>query len=250
MAGFAAKGTGYLNRIVDGVKQGRVKIPGVTKVAFKPESERKELLSREKDTDGQVLGTLTQGKPTGIDIDFNVLDGLSLAIALMGSIEALVVAGGTATDEAVTAVVDTYIDLASQNITAASVVVQDATDIITYAEGSDYEVNYALGWIKPISGGAISANDVLHIDYAHGAISGQRINGSTDVEVRGEFTLDGQNLESGKDVTVVIDEVVLASSGEVDFMADDFAGVQLSGSMITQQGKTAPYIIDFEKTYS
>lgn len=250
MAGVLASGTLYLNRIINGVKQGRVKVPGVATFGISPKSDKKEATSKDKGKYGQVVASVLLPQPTEFKVSITDVDGPALAMALMGDLSTLAVGGGTVTDEVVTAKLDVYVDLANKNITAASVVVQDVTDVTTYVEGTDYEVNYAMGWIKPISGGGISADDVLHIDYAHGAISGQTINGSTLAEVRGEFILDGQNLADGKDITVTVDEGVVATDGEVDFMSDDFVELSMAGTMVTQTGKAQPYVVELGKTLS
>jgi hypothetical protein len=250
MSGLIAEGTLYLDRIVGGVKQGRVKIPGLTSFKISPKSDKKEATSKDKGKYGQVTATVLLQQPTEFAVTISEVDGEALAMALMGELSTLSVGGGTVTDEAVTTKLGKYVDLAQKNITAASVVVQDVTDVTTYVEGTDFEINYALGYINVLSAGSISDTDVLHIDYAHGAIAGQTINGSTLSEVRGEFTLDGKNLASGKELTIVVDEGVVATDGEVDFMSDDFVELAMTGSMITQSGKGQPYVVEYEKTLS
>jgi len=250
MAGVIAEGTLYLNRKVDGVKQGRKKIPGLARFSISPQSEKKEAKSKDKGKYGQVVAAVLLAQPTELAITITDVDGPALAIALMGDLEELNVGGGSVTDEAVTAKLDSYLDLAQKNITAASVSVQDVTDTTTYVEGTDFEVNYAMGWIKPLSGGDISADDVLHIDYDHGAISAQRIKGSTRAEVRGEMILDGRNLADGKPLTIIVDEGIVATDGEVDFMSDEFVELAMGGTMATVEGQDQPYIVDYGQTLS
>jgi hypothetical protein len=187
---------------------------------------------------------------TLLSLTINEVDGPALGMALMGEVNTLNVAGGTVTDENVTAKLGVFVDLAQRNLTGASVVVQDDTDTTTYIEGTDYEINYALGWIQALPGGAISADQVLHVDYAHGAISGQTIDGSTLTEIRGELVLDGRNLADGKELVIKVDEAILASDSEVDFMSDDFVELELSGNMKTLAGKTKPYTVDYGITRS
>jgi len=250
MAGVIAEGTMYLNRIVDGVAQGRVKVPGLARFSVSPQSEKKEAKSKDKGKYGQVVAAVLLPQPTELGITITDVDGPALAMALMGDLETLSVSGGTVTDEVVTAKLGQYLDLAQKNITAATVVVQDVTDTTTYDEGVDYEINYAMGWIMPLAGGDISADDVLHIDYDHGAIAGQRIKGSTRAEVRGEMVLDGRNLADGKPLTVVVHEGIVATDGEVDFMSDDFVELAMGGTMATPDGKNEPYYVDYGQTLS
>jgi hypothetical protein len=64
----------------------------------------------------------------------------------------------------------------------SSVVVKDATDTTTYVEGTDYDVDYALGKIRAITGGNISATDDLVVDFTYGATVYQPVSklGSVD----------------------------------------------------------------------
>lgn len=250
MAGVIAEGTLYLNRKVDGAAQGRVKVPGLARFSISPQSEKKEAKSKDKGKYGQVVASVLLQQPTELGITITDVDGPALAMALMGDLESLDVSGGSVTDENVTAKLDQYIDLAQKNITAGSIDVQDATDTTTYVEGTDFEINYAMGWIKPLSGGSISADDVLHVDYDHGAISGQRIKGSTRAEVRGEMILDGRNLADGKPLTITVYEGVVATDGEVDFMSDDFVELAMGGTMVTPDGENEPYYVDYGQTLS
>jgi hypothetical protein len=250
MAGFLASGTLYLNRKVNGVYQGRVQLPGVATFKISPKTEKKEAKSKDKGKYGQVVASVLLPQPTEFGITIADVDGEALAMALMGNLLVLSVGAGTVTAESVTAKLDKYLDLAQRNIVGASVVVQDSTDTTTYVEGTDYEINYAMGFIKPLSTGSIAGDDVLHIAYGHGAIAGQSINGSTLAEVRGEFMLDGQNLADGKDITVIVDEGVVATDGEVDFMSDDFVELSLAGTMVTLAGKAQPYVVEVNKELS
>lgn len=69
-------------------------------------------------------------------------------------------------DEAVTiTVLDTFYSLANGFVQDNTVIVQDVTDTITYTEDTDYEIDYEDGEIKGLTGGAISATDVVHVDY-------------------------------------------------------------------------------------
>lgn len=250
MAGFLASGTLYLNRIVNGAKQGRVQVPGVATFSISPKADKKEATSKDKGKYGQVVASVLLPQPTEFKISITDVDGPALAMALMGDLSTLSVGAGTVTDEQVTSAHNKYVDLAKKNITAASVALTSSPTGTTYTEGTDFEINYAMGWLKVLSTGSIPDSTALLIDYSHGAISGQKINGSTLAEVRGEFILDGQNLADGKDLTVYVDEGVVATDGEVDFMSDDFVELSLAGTMVTQAGKSQPYVVELGKTLS
>ena len=53
--------------------------------------------------------------------------------------------------------------------------------------------------------------------------------------------LDGVNLVNGKDVEGEVWEVQLKPDSPVDFLADDFNSLELSGTPKTPAGKSAPF---------
>ena len=250
MAGLIVEGTFYLNRDIDGVKQGIKQIPGLTKFELAPESEVKEQKTKDKGKYGQLVASVGLPSKTGLKVTISDITGEALAFALMGTLTALSVGGGSVTDEDITSKLGSYIELANKNITAASVVVTSNPAGTTYTEGTDYTVNYSLGLIEFLTAGSIPDATSVLVDYDHGAIAGNKIEGSTSYEVRGELMLDGRNLATGKAMQVFVDEALLVTDGSVDLMSDDFVELSMDGRMITQSGKTSPYEVRHEVTES
>ena len=241
MSGVLAEGTLYFDQLVGGVAQGRVKWPGVAKLAIKPNSELIEQISKDKGQYGQITGSAAINKPAEFSLTIADLTGSALAMALQGADAAYSQGGGTVTDEAVTAKLGKFIDLSKQNITAASVVVTNSGDTVTYVEGTDYNVNYAMGWLEILESGSITADEALLVDFAHGAISGTKVKGGTVPSVKGKLELDGNNLFDGTPLSVTIWEVTLTADGEVDFMSDQPIELAMKGKMVTPAGKDAPF---------
>ncbi len=250
MAGLKAEATLYLNRKVNGVKQGWELVPGLAKCEIAPESEVIELLSKDKGKYGQVIASVGLPSKTNLKISLSEITGKALGFALMGTVSDLNVGGGSVTDEDITSKLGRFVELANKNITASSVVVTSNPAGTTYVEGTDYNVNYALGMIEFLSSGNIPDATSVLVDYSHGAITGDKIEGSTSYEVRGAMKLDGRNMASGKALQIEIDEALMVTDGEVDFMSDDFVTLDMTGRMITQTGKTSPYTVKYEVTES
>lgn len=245
MSGFIGSGDLYIDRLSDlGASTGLIEIGNAIKFAITEATDLKERKSKGRDTYGQTLDTAQIKKPAAIAISLDDLNKENLAIALLGDLETINEGAGSVTDEAVTAIAGKFADLAKRNITAASVVVQDVTDTTTYIEGTDYEIHYRLGKLKALAGGAIADAAVLHVDYDHGAVSGSRIQGSARPTIRARLILDGKNFADGRAVQVEVDEATLTPSGEVDFLADDWTSLQLTGSLKTLTGKSSPYTVD------
>jgi hypothetical protein len=165
----------------------------------------------------------------------------NLALAFMGIVSAYTQAASTATDETVTSAFDRYVDLAQRNVSA--VVVQDSTKVTTYVDGTDYEVNTRLGMIKALSTGSITDAQALLVSYSYGAIAGNQVQGGAEPLIRGAFRLDGRNFANDSLVIVDVWEATLAPSSEFDFLADDFAPIEMSGSMTTPSGQNEPYVV-------
>lgn len=245
MSGFLGGGNLFVDRLDEqGASTGLIEIGNATKMAISETTELKERISKGRDTYGQTLDTAQIKKPATISIVLDDINRDNLAIALLGNQETINEGAGSVTDENVVAIEGKWAGLAKRNITAASVVVQDATDTTNYTEGTDYEIHYRLGKLKALAGGAITDGQTLHVDYDHAAVSGTRIQGSARPTVRARLFLDGKNFIGGASVQVTVDEAVLTPSSEVDFLADNYTTVQLSGSLRTLPGKSSPYTVD------
>jgi hypothetical protein len=105
--------------------------------------------------------------------------------------------GAISADEVVTiAALDTWYSLANKRITPGTLVVKNEAEDTTYDYGSDYVVDYANGRIKALTGGDITAADVLHLTaYSYTAI---RKGENVGIE-RGKLTLASKTLEIAAD---------------------------------------------------
>lgn len=250
MSGVLAEGTLYFKQLVAGVAQGRVKWPGVAKLSIKTNSELIEQISKDKGQYGQITGSAAINKPAEFSLTITNLTGSALAMALQGTEAAYSQAGGSVTDEVVVAKLDKFVDLSKKNITGSSVVVTNSGATVTYVEGTDYTVNYAMGWLQPLSSGSIAANESLKVDFAYGAISGTKVKGGTLASVKGMLEFDGNNLFDGTPLSVTVWEVTLTADGEVDFMSDKPIELSMRGKMVTPVGKDAPYEVVIGQTFS
>ena len=115
---------------------------------------------------------------------------------------------------------------------------------IEKTKDTDYRVNYRIGLLEILASGGIVDGDVLKVTYDSNAISGYTINGSVQPTIKAKLMLDGKNFADGKAVIVRVDEAVLTPGGEVDFLATDWTTMELSGTLKTLTGQTAPYTVE------
>lgn len=219
-----------------------------TKFEIKPNTELKEMSSRGRTTYGQVIESVPLPKPAEFTLTLAEVNRESLTMALFGTATTVNQGSGTVTDEVIAAKLDKWVQLANQNVTTAGFVVTDTTAATTYVLGTDYEVNYTLGMIRIKSGRGIAADASLKVDYGYSAISGTKIAGATQTQVRARLKLDGVNFADQLPVIAEIWEAVLASDTAFDFMADDFAEITLKGKLKTPVGKTEPFVVELRTT--
>jgi len=94
------------------------------------------------------------------------------------------------TDEAITLVNGSWVDMANKNIVPGTFVLTDDSGTPTYTEGTDFVVDYELGKIKMISDATISTNLAVEADYTYHAT---RKGEGAEIE-RGKMTLSYQTV--------------------------------------------------------
>lgn len=215
-----------------------------SKFSIKPNSELKEMTSRGRSSYGQVIESVPLPQPADFEITFSEVNKESLAMALFGTPSDLTQGSGTVTDEVVTmtaAKMDKWLQLTKQNLTEAGFVVTNSAASVTYAEDTDYVVNRRLGMFKVLSTGTIASTGDIKVDFGYSAISGTKIAGATQSQVRAKFKLDGINFADQLPVIVDVFEGVLTPEGAFDFLQSEFAEVPLTGRLKTPAGKTEPF---------
>lgn len=214
------------------------------KFEIKPNVELKELVSKGRSTYGQVIESVPIPKPADLSVELREVNKQALAIALLGTTVALTQAAATVIDEVVTAKLDYWKQLSKVRINANTVVVTNSAATVTYVEGTDYIVNYNLGWIKALSApGTITEAQSLKVDFACLLVSGTEIRGATQTSVRAKFKLDGVNYADDLPCIVTVHEAIIAADSAFDFLGDDFNTVSLPGRMKTPAGFITPFTV-------
>jgi len=249
MSGFLGSGDLYYNRVVSGVSQGWLRFGNATKFEIKENATIKERKSRGKSDYGQIKDSVGLKDAAEIAISLDDLDKDNLALAFLGDVSTIAVTGASATAEPQTAQEGKSLRLVYGKVSA--VVVKDVTDTTTYVLGTDYNILSAtLGLIEIIAGAAISSGDVLHINYTHATVAGDRVKGGTSPSVKVALLLDGENFADQSESQVNVWEAVLTPQTGVDFLAEDYAVLELNGTLNTPTGKTSAYEVDTSIVYT
>jgi hypothetical protein len=213
-----------------------------TKFEVKPNVELKEMSSRGRETYGQVIESVALPQPADFTLELPEVNKESLSIALLGSESSINQGGGTWSDvNVVIPAKGTWIDLGKQNVTVAGFMVKNAAGTVTYVQGTDYELNYRMGWLKILPGSAIADGATVSVSGAYGAVGGTLIRGATNSQIRAKFRLDGVNFADQLPVIVDVWEAIISADSAFDFLSSDFASISLPGRLKTPAGKSEPF---------
>ncbi|MDK1288492.1 hypothetical protein [Pseudoalteromonas umbrosa] len=214
-----------------------------TKLAIKAEAEAKPRTSTKKADYGQALDDVKIPKPTTINWAFDDQPAELIAMVLMGEVITINDASGTITDKPLTLPAEhKWTEIGHKNLAEAGLVVKQSTTPIEL--GTDFEVNYALGLIRALPGGAVDAGGSITVSAQYNARSGKRIKGAVNSNTRLRLFGEGTNLANGKDVQFEVFDTSMSPSSEMDLASTDFVGGELEGTAKVVPGKPAPFVVD------
>lgn len=244
--GFLGGGDLYVDRYdpSTGQKIGRMGPYEVVKFEIKSNAEIKEWPSKGRSTYGQVVESVALNKPSDFSVTFGEVDREGLTLALLGTQEVINQGAGAITDEATTAKLGKWVSLSKSNIVTAGLVFKNQAGAVTYVLGTDYEFNYRLGMYRALPGGAITEAQPLKATATYNAITGAKIRGGTQAQVRAEFILDGINFADQAAVIVTAYEGVVSPDTAFDFLSDNFGQIPLKGRLKTPSGKQEPFVVE------
>ncbi len=261
---FVFSGDLYIDRLTDaGVSTGYLDVSNATQMSIGETTDIKTQLSKMRATRGQVLATVATKKPATLKLTLDQIDRDKLAMALLGTVSTITQTADEATGETaavVTLIPGAWVQLPPRSIIADDTGAQISVAPMTVGYGADpdatptpiaatpipqedLEFNLRLGLVKYI-GDTLTEPTETTFTYFYSAYTGSLISGSTTPTIKAKLKLDGINVVDGTAVTVTIDEATLTPSKEVDFLADDFAVLEMTGEMRTLTNKTSPYTVD------
>lgn len=221
------------NRRIPGA--GFVDMGNTIELKIKTETETKERVSKRKDSYGKPLDSVVIPKPTSISYASDTFDRANLALALMGTDSTLTQSEEQVSDEPVAiGKKGQWYPLKNRNIKEVSVKNKSNAPV----DATAYEVNADLGMIL-IKEGASTVNDdeQIKVTYTKVESKGFAIAAGTVSDYDLEIIIDGVNRVTGKKGSLHIPSAVVASDGEIDWFADDFAKAAFSGKLVKLEGQ-------------
>lgn len=152
---FLGAGDIYIDRLVDGVKQGRVGPIEANKLSIQPNVEKKESTSKGRYTYGQVNESVNLPQPAELKLELKEATGDILTMAFLGTSAAYSQAAGSLVDQAVVAKKGAWADIGKKNL-ATSIVVEGpgATRTGTYAADAGRTGNFTASAVTAANGTA------------------------------------------------------------------------------------------------
>lgn len=244
MAGFLGSGDLYYNRVVNGVSEGWYRFGNATRFEIQENAEIRERISRQGATYGQVLDSVAIKQPAEISVTLDDLDYKNLALAFLGTTSSVTVTGATVTAEEHTAPSPgASIQTAFGKISAVSV--SGPSGSPAYVDGTDFRVMDAeLGLIEIIEGGTITKDDELEVDYTYDGLTANRVTGGTSASIKVALMMNGRNLADDSVSKVNVWEAVLTPESGVDFLSEEFASLELTGTLNTPAGQPSSYVVE------
>lgn len=204
-------------------------------------SEDKKELPDYQNSGGGVANSISRISGIEASITLHDISAENLALAVFGSTSA--VAAGTVTDEPHTAYLGGLVRLTNLPDTS-TIVVTDSTGTTTYVMDTDYSVNEA--GIVPLSTGSIADGSAILVDYTKKA--GNVIQAVINSGQEFTMTFVGLNeAQSGKPVVVDLYRVKFSPSQGLGFIGDDFAAMDLTGSVLKDTSKSGAGISQYFK---
>lgn len=249
MSGLILAGDVYIDRLSDtGASTGLVGPINVTQLSLQTPTEKVQRTSKRKDSYGQTLDTVNLQQPTTIEMVIDDQPAELLAMAMLGDVEQINQGAGSVTLTDITLPADNkWAKLPHANLSEAGLELFES-DGTTPIAAAAFEVNYALGMIRTLPGGAQDTGSAVaaKISYEYLARTGTRIKAGARSQISMKIFMDGTNLANGLPCKLEVPKASVAPSEAVDLFSSEYVSTTLAGDVILVDGETAPFYFDQE----
>jgi hypothetical protein len=233
-------GAGNLNIDVydsAGNKTGELDVGNAISFAINaPAVEKKERKGFRLDNYAKTIKSVITKVEQDLKFTLTDINRKNLALAMFGvDADYTQTAGNnTAAAEAVVAIEDKWVKLVSRSLDPATPpVVKDVTDITTYTEGTDYEIDYRVGRIKVLSGGVIAGGVTIHVGSTWLAITaGYKVDGLEVSKIEAYIRLIGQDKANSRDCEVIVYKAQIEPAGDLNWLSEDYVDLEFTGKIL------------------
>ncbi|MFM5495581.1 hypothetical protein ACET9I_03255 [Aeromonas veronii] len=233
----------FIETFTNGVSAGVIGPIDVDSLEVKPDSQKISIPSKRKGQYGQARENYHIPKPAMVTIKTTEIPPVLLAAAFMGLESPINQGAGTLTDlPVVLPAWPKWAQLGKSNIAATGLAIKEGATALVV--GTDIEVNYALGLVRAIKGGSVADGGSLTVSGTYNAVTGTRIAGNIQPEIKARLLLDGRSIVSGESIKLTVPRASLSPKKAVDFMSDKPIEIELEGELLAVDGETAPFYVD------
>lgn len=169
-----------------------------------------------------------------------VLDELTIEnfnMAILGTSHSVTQTAGNVTAEVVTAKLGFRVDLANRAV--SSVVVKSSDEITTYVENTDYEIDTTkkddvIGRINFLSGGSITDNEELHIDYDYADATYTKVYAMDQAKFESQVRFISDN-PVGPQIEFTAWKVSITPDGDTAMIGDDWSTLSFTGEVLKDE---------------
>lgn len=233
----------FIETFTNGVSAGVIGPIDVDSLEVKPDSQKISIPSKRKGQYGQARENYHIPKPAMVTIKTTEIPPVLLAAAFMGLESPINQGAGALTDLPVTLPAwPKWAQLGKSNIAATGLAIKEGAKALVV--GTDIEVNYALGLVRAIKGGSVADGGSVTVSGTYNAVTGTRIAGNIQPEIKARLLLDGRSIVSGEAIKLTVPRASLSPKKAVDFMSDKPIEIELEGELLAVDGETAPFYVD------
>ncbi|OUL59266.1 hypothetical protein [Pseudoalteromonas ulvae] len=248
-SGFVLRGEVFLQRVNSkGVAISGANLVGpinASEFSITPDSEEILRPSVDRSTYGESKGRVTTKKPTKVKLKFDDVTSQVLAEALGAELSTLNYGAATGTDAAYTlesVASGGWTEIGHNQLKETGFVVKKGVDVMVL--GTDYEVKWSSGLIRPVAGGALDAGGAVTITFEALAGDGHRLAGGEIQEVNWRIKLDGVNADTGEKVLAEVPLAQVSSTSEINLLQNEYLAPEFEGVCSIAQGKSKAYTMD------
>lgn len=229
------------NRRIEG--SGFYDVGNTTNLSIQTSSEKKQRVSKRKDSIGQSLDSISIKNPSEIKWGFDTFDRTNLAMALMGESALIAAKAEKVTDEQITiGTKGQWYKVSLDNLDVSKVSVKNHLD--AKVETTDFEVNETLGliMIKPDCAN-VQDGEIIKVTASTKDTGGYAIDADTVGDYDLEIMLDGINRVTGERIKLHVPSAVVAADSEIDWFNEDFNSASFAGNPVLVAGYKSTYSV-------
>jgi len=206
-----------------------------------PSIEKKEQKGSRRANFGQTITSIVSDTEQEVKITLTDITRDNLVKAMFGADSDYSQAAGnnTGTPEEIVAREGKWAKLDNRNLDPATPpVVTNSGGATTYDVDVDYEVDYQVGRIYVIPGGAITDADTLEVTYTWLVQSGFSIKALENLTFNVFLRLIGRNEADQSDHEVIVNKAQLEPAGDLGWISEDLSSIELTGKILSTPAGT------------